>query len=157
MIQKIKPNVDQFRELRKQQVANILDQSRKAFKDKDLKNEYVYNELRDKLSKQWDNANGETLPGIKNLDLVTSDEHILGLIRDGLKYRDRPTAKQAGTSIAALTRKSGVNTNTAKAPGAELDSLREQAKKGGKEGIRAADNLLMQRLTQIRSASRGGR
>lgn len=156
VIQQVKPNVDHFRELRKQQVSEILDQSRKSFKDKELRNEFVYNELRDKIAKGWNNATGETLPGIKNLDLVTSDEHILGLIRDGLKYRDRPQAKQAGTSIAALTRKSTANTTGVRDAQSNLDNLREQAKKGGKEGIRAADNLLMQRLTQIRSA-RGGR
>ena len=152
LIQQIKPNVDQFRNLRKQQVSNLMEQSRKSFTDKELKNEYVFNELRDKLSKQWINANGETLPGIKNLDLVTSDEQLLGLIRDGLKYRDRPRTKQAGNSMAVLTRKPGTNTNN-KGEQDSINRLREQAKGGDKK---AADNLLMAQLSKLR-ASRNGR
>jgi hypothetical protein len=152
IIQQIKPNVDQFRELRKQQVAGLLDQSRRSFQDKELKNEYVFNELRDKLSKQWNNANGETLPGIKNLDLVTSDETLLGLIRDGLKFRDRPVTKQAGSSIAALTRRSSSSNATNKGQEESINKLREQAKGGDKK---AADNLLMAQLSKLRAARTG--
>jgi len=152
LINQIKPRIDQFRELRQQQVSGLLEQSRQSFTDKELKNSYVFNELRDKLSKQWNNAQGETLPGIKNIDLVTSDEHLLGLIRDGLKYRDRPTSKQAGSSMAVLTRKSQTTPNT-KGQEESIAKLREQAKGGDKK---AADNLLMAQLSKIRTA-RGGR
>ena len=147
LINQIKPRIDQFRELRQQQVSGLLEQSRQSFTDKDLKNSYVFNELRDKLSKQWNNASGETLPGIKNIDLVTSDETLLGLIRDGLKYRDRPASKQAGSSMAVLTRKSQTTPNT-KGQEESISKLREQAKGGDKK---AADNLLMAQLSKLRA------
>lgn len=152
LINQIKPRIDQFRELRQQQVTGLLEQSRQSFTDKELKNSYVFNELRDKLSKQWSNASGETLPGIKNIDLVTSDETLLGLIRDGLKYRDRPASKQAGSSMAVLTRKSQTTPNN-KGEQESISKLREQAKGGDKK---AADNLLMAQLSKLRAA-RGGR
>jgi hypothetical protein len=154
VVSKIKPNIEEFRRIRQAQVNDLLQTSRKQFKDKELKNEYVYNELRDKISKDWSNANGETVPGIKNIDLITSDETILGLIRDGLKYRDRPKTKQAGNSIAALTgRKTGASNAAGRDTQNEISRLREQAKGGDKK---AADNLLVAQLNQIRSA-RGGR
>ena len=154
MVSKIKPNIEEFRRIRQQQVNDLLQTSRKQFKDKELKNEYVYNELRDKISKDWTNANGETVPGIKNIDLITSDETILGLIRDGLKYRDRPKTKQAGSSLAALTgRKAGASNASGRDNENEISKLREQAKGGDKK---AADNLLVAQLNKLRSA-RGGR
>jgi len=152
VIKQIKPNVDQFREIRKQQIAGLLEQSRQSFTDKELKNSYVFNELRDKLTKTWNNATGETLPGVKNIDLITSDETLLGLLRDGLKYRDRPVSKQAGSSMAALTRKSSTTPNV-KSQEESISKLREQAKGGDKK---AADNLLMAQLSKLR-AGRGGR
>jgi hypothetical protein len=155
LINQIKPRIDQFRELRQQQVSGLLEQSRQSFTDKELKNSYVFNELRDKLSKQWNNASGETLPGIKNIDLVTSDETLLGLIRDGLKYRDRPASKQAGSSMAVLTRKSSTTPNS-KGQEESISKLREQAKGRGKEATQAADNLLVAQLSKLRAA-RGGR
>ena len=154
MVSKIKPNIEEFRRIRQQQVNDLLQTSRRQFKDKELKNEYVYNELRDKISKDWTNANGETVPGIKNIDLITSDETILGLIRDGLKYRDRPKTKQAGSSLAALTgRKAGASNASGRDNENEISKLREQAKGGDKK---AADNLLVAQLNKLRSA-RGGR
>ena len=152
MVQQIRPNIEEFRRVRQQQVTDQLQTSRKQFRDKELRNEYVYNELRDKIAKDWSNANGETVPGIKNIDLITSDETILGLIRDGLKYRDRPVAKQAGNSMAVLTRKSGQSTQS-KSADDSISRLREQAKGGDKK---AADNLLMAQLSKLRTA-RGGR
>jgi hypothetical protein len=154
-IRRMRPNVDYFRQVRQQQVAQVIDQSRKTFKDKELRNEYVFNELREKLTKSWENAQGETLPGIKNIDLVTADEHILGLIRDGLKFRDRPQARQAGTSIAALTSRK-TSTPAAKSDEDNLNKLREQAKGSGKQAKAAADNLLVAQLQKLR-ASRGSR
>ena len=156
LIRRMKPNVDHFRQVRQQQVAQTIEANRKAFKDKELRNEYVFNELREKLAKTWDQANGETLPGIKNLDLITADETILGLIRDGLKFRDRPQAKQAGNSIAAITRKTTGSTPNVKSEEDNINKLREQAKGSGKQAKQAADNLLMQQLAKIR-ASRTGR
>jgi len=85
--------------------------------------------------------------------LISSDESLLSLVRDGLRYRDKPTTKTAGSSMAALTQRRGSSTNTQRGSGEDLSKLREQAKSGDKK---AADNLLIQRLTQIRG-SRGGR
>ena len=151
VIGQMKPQIDQFRQVRAQQVAERLDQARKGFTDKELKNEYVYNELRDKVTKLWPQAKQEIIPGVPNIDLISSDENLLSLVRDGLRYRDKPTTKSAGSSMAVLTQRRG--SSTQKGGGDELSKLREQAKGGDKK---AADNLLTQRLTQIRGA-RGGR
>jgi hypothetical protein len=151
IIQQIKPAVEQFKDIRRQQVAEVLDRNRKAFTDRELKNEYVYNELRDKITKIWPEAQGEIMPGIKNLDLISSDEKLLALVRDGLKFRDRSTTKQAGSSIAALTGRKQSTPNT-RAQEDSINSLREKAKGGDKK---AADNLLMQQLSKIRSARTG--
>jgi len=151
-IGQLKPAVDQFRQIRSQQVAGVLEQNRRNFKDKELKNEYVFNELRDKVSKLWPEARAEIIPGIPNIDLISSDENLLALVRDGLKYRSKPSTKQAGSSIAQLTNRRG-NTQGGRNSDGEISKLREQAKAGDKK---AGDNLLVQRLSQIRSA-RGGR
>ena len=151
VIGQMKPQIDQFRQVRAQQVAERLDQARKGFTDKELKNEYVYNELRDKVTKLWPQAKQEIIPGVPNIDLISSDENLLSLVRDGLRYRDKPTTKSAGSSMAVLTQRRG--SSTQKGGGDDLSKLREQAKGGDKK---AADNLLVQRLTQIRSG-RGGR
>ena len=151
VIGQMKPVIDQFRQVRSQQVAERLDQARKSFTDKELKNEYVFNELRDKVTKLWPQAKQEIIPGVPNIDLISSDESLLSLVRDGLRYRDKPTTKSAGSSLAVLTQRRG--SSTQKSGGDDLSKLREQAKSGDKK---AADNLLTQRLTQIRSA-RGGR
>ena len=152
IIGQLKPAVDQFKEIRRGQVTEILDRNRKAFTDKELKNEFVYNELRDKITKLWPQARGEMVPGVPNIDLISSDENLLSLVRDGLKYRNTPKTKSAGSSIAQLTQRRG-NTQSGRNPDGEMSKLREQAKAGDKK---AGDNLLMQRLSQIRSGSRGG-
>lgn len=149
VIGQLKPAVDQFRDIRRQQVREVLDNSRKAFQDKELKNEYVYNELRGKIEKLWSGAKTELIPGVPNIDLIASDETLLGLVRDGLKYRSKPATKQAGASIAQLTSRRGSSQSNRSNDG-EISRLREQAKAGDKK---AGDNLLMQRLRQIR----GGR
>lgn len=151
VIGQMKPQIDQFRQVRAQQVAQRLDQARKSFTDKELKNEYVFNELRDKVTKLWPQAKQEIIPGVPNIDLISSDENLLSLVRDGLRYRDKPSTKSAGSSMAVLTQRRG--SSTQKSNGDDLSKLREQAKGGDKK---AADNLLTQRLTQIRGA-RGGR
>jgi len=151
-INRLKPQVDQYRQIRAQQVQEALTYSRKNFQDKELKNEYVYNEVRDKLTKVWPQSRLESIPGITNIDLVSADETLLSLVRDGLRYRDKPQTKSAGASIATLTQRKG-STNSQRSQNDNLDKLREQAKSGDKK---AADNLLMQRLQSIRGG-RGSR
>lgn len=152
VIRQLKPAVDQFRDIRRQQVTEILDQNRRSFKDKELKNEYVYTELREKLTRAWPQSQEELIPGVKNLDLIASDETILSLLRDGLKFRDRPQTKQAGGSVAALTRGRTSGTQ-ARGNSDDIGRLREQAKGGDKK---AADNLLVAQLARLR-AQRGSR
>ena len=148
VVNQLKPSLEAFYDLRRQQVSETLERQRKSFTDKELKNEYIYTELRDKLSKTWAGAQQEILPGIKNIDLLSSDENLLGLLRDGLKYRDKPSTRQAGASIAALTgRKGSVGSNRESAD--SISKLREQANAGDKK---AGDNLLAARLNQIRAA-----
>jgi len=152
-IGKLKPAIDEFRQVRTQQVQQYLDQGRKSFTDKDLKNEFVFNEIRDKLTKMWPSAKNEILPGIPNIDLISSDENLLSLVRDGLRYRDKPsTTKSAGASMAALTGRKGASTQRSGNDG-DISKLREQAKAGDKK---AGDNLLMAQLQRLRQ-SRGGR
>jgi hypothetical protein len=151
-INQLKPALDTFYDIRKQQVAETLEKNRRSFTDKELKNEYVFNEIREKVSKLWSGANNELLPGIKNIDLLSSDEHLLALVRDGLKYRSKPTMKGAGSSIAALTTRKGGTPRSGSSEDS-VERLREQAKGGDKK---AADNLLMAQLNKIRAA-RGSR
>lgn len=152
VIGQLKPAVDQFRDIRRQQVAERLDTARKSFQDKELKNQHVYNEIRDKVSKLWPQATAEIIPGIPNIDLISSDESLMALVRDGLKYRSKPTTRTAGSSIAALTSRKGSSTSGRNNEDG-INKLREQAKAGDKK---AGDNLLVQRLQQIRGG-RGGR
>ena len=149
-INQLAPAVEQFKQIRSQQVSEQLQTARKNFQDKELKNEYVYNEVRDKLAKIWPHSKNENIPGIPNIDLISSDETLLSLIRDGLRYRDKPTTKTAGASMAQLTSRKG-SSNTTKGPDDNIAKLREQANKGDKK---AADNLLVARLQSIRG-SRG--
>jgi hypothetical protein len=151
-IAKIQPAIEQFRQIRKEQVSEALTQARKGFTDKELKNEYVYNELREKIEKVYPYAKNEIVPGVPNIDLIASDETLLGLIRDGLKYRDKPSTKSAGASMAVLTQRKG-STNTNKGPNDNIEKLREQANKGDRK---AADNLLVAQLQRLK-AGRGGR
>ena len=148
LIGQIKPQVDQFYENRREQVKGILDSNRRAFTDKELKNDYVYNEVRDKVSKNWAGAKTQLVPGVDNIDLIASDEHILSLLRDGLKFRDRPKAASAGSSIAALQGRKGSST-AVRSQDQAISQLRDQAKGGDKK---AADNLLTARLQSIRAA-----
>jgi hypothetical protein len=151
-ITQLKPAVDEFRNIRKQQVSDRLDGFRKQFEDKELKNEFVFNEIREKLGKIWPHAKEEVIPGVPNIDLITSDEKLLSLVRDGLRYRDKPTQRQSGASMAALTQRRSSST-TQRGSDDNISKLREQAKGGDKK---AADNLLVAQLQKLR-ASRGGR
>ena len=153
LIGQMRPVVDQYRQARTQQVTEILDKNRRSFTDKELKNEFVYNELREKISKSWTAAREEIVPGVKNIDLISSDEYLLSLVRDGLKYRDRPsTTKQAGSSLAALTRKSAGAGGANRSNDESIVKLREQAQGGDKK---AADNLLVAQLSKLRAARTG--
>jgi hypothetical protein len=145
-INQLKPNVEQFYHIRSQQVQEILESNRKNFKDKELRNQYVYNEIRDKVSKDWSGASSQLVPGVNNIDLISSDEHILSLLRDGLKYRDRPKAKSSGSSIAALTNRKGSTSISAGKD--EMTSLQEKARAGDKK---AQDNLLVAKMNALRS------
>jgi len=147
VINQLKPNVDQFYDIRRQQVAETLENNRKAFQDKELKNSAIYNEVREKIAKGWSGAEGQLVPGIRNLDLISADEHILSLLRDGLKYRDRPKTKSAGSSIAALTTRQGSTKIQSNAKD-ELSQLQEKAKAGDRK---AADNLLLAKMNAMRA------
>jgi len=148
-INRLQPAVEQFKQIRSQQVGEALTTARKNFQDKELKNEYVYNELREKIEKAYPGSRREVVPGIPNIDLIAGDEALLSLVRDGLRYRDKPSTKTAGASMAQLTQRKG-SSNTNKGSNDNIEKLREQAKSGDKK---AGDNLLMQRLQSIR----GGR
>jgi ribosomal protein S16 len=147
-INQLKPNVDQFYQIRQQQVSEVLENSRKNFKDKELRNQYVYNEIRTKVSEGWAGAEAQLVPGIKNIDLISSDEHLMSLVRDGLKYRDKPKAKSAGSSIAALTTKRSGTPLANSSSGDEIANLRKQARAGDQK---AADNLLVAQMKALRA------
>ena len=151
VIRNLKPRVDQFYDARRQQVTEVLDNNRRQFKDKELRNEYVYKELREKISKGWAAAHEQLVPGVENIDLIASDEYILSLVRDGLKFRNKPEGKSAGASIAQLqTRKA--SGNSGKSQDSQIQELRNQAKGGDKK---AADNLLIAQLQKLKQARRG--
>lgn len=145
-VNQLKPRVEQFYQMRSNQVREILETNRKAFQDKELRNTAIYEEVRDKVAKGWDGAKNQLVPGVDNLDLISSDEHILGLLRDGLKYRDRPKAKSSGSSIAALTSRKGSAT-IASGGKDEITQLREKARAGDKQ---AQDNLLVAQMKALR-------
>jgi len=151
-IRDLKPRMDQFYDIRKQQVQQILEDSRKNFRDTELKNSYVYNEIREKVAKGWDGAKRQLVPGVDNIDLISSDEHLLSLLRDGLKYRDRPKTKPAGGSIAALTQRKGSSAINVR-PKDDIGALQEKARAGDRN---AQDNLLVAKMNAIR-AQRSGR
>lgn len=152
LIRQLQPKIEKFQAARKQQVQTVLEGNRKAFKDRELRNEYVYNEIREKVSKDWASARQQLVPGVDNIDLIASDEHILSLIRDGLKFRDRPTGKSAGASIAQLQARKGTTGN--KNDSQDIVNLREKAKGRGKEATQAADNLLVAQLNKLRGTRR---
>lgn len=99
-----RPKVEQFFNHRSEFVKGQLEQARQGFRDKELANKAVFTELRDKLSKDWNGASGSFVPGVQNIDLVSSDEYLLGLIRDGMKFREGPKVKNAGGSLAAASK-----------------------------------------------------
>ena len=103
-IQANRPKVQQFFDQRSEFVKQQLEQSRQKFTDKELANKATFSELREKLSKDWKGASGTFVPGVQNIDLVSSDEYLLGLVRDGMKFREGPKVKNAGGSLAAASK-----------------------------------------------------
>jgi len=128
-----RPKVEQFYQVRSQFVQEQLEQARQSFSDKELANKANFTDLRDKLAKDWKGAEGSYIPGVKNIDLLSSDEYILGLIRDGMKFREGPKVKNAGSSLAA-TNKPVARAKTSPTPA--TTQLQERAAKGDKNAAR---------------------
>ena len=93
----------------------------------------VFSELREKLEKDWKGAKTALVPGVPNIDLVSSDEYLLGLIRDGMKFREGPKVRNAGGSLAA-TSKPVAKAKTA--PDDKATELQKKAQAGDKNAAR---------------------
>lgn len=144
-----RPRVEHFYQQRSAFVQQQLEQSRQNFKDKDLANKANFTELRDKIAKEWSAANGSFIPGVPNIDLVSSDEYLMSLIRDGMKFREGPkVVKNAGGSLAA-TAKTVSRAKTS--PKDEASQLQERASKGDKSATR---DLLAQQLAVFKQRRR---
>jgi hypothetical protein len=128
-----RPKVEQFYQHRSAMVQESLEKARQSFTDKELSNKAVFSEIREKLGKDWKGANGSFVPGVPNIDLVSSDEFLLGLIRDGMKFREGPKVKNAGGSLAAASRPVA---KAKTAPDNEIEKLQKQAKSGDKNAAR---------------------
>lgn len=128
-----RPKVEQFYQHRTAMVQETLEKARQSFTDKELSNKAVFSEIREKLGKDWKGANGSFVPGVPNIDLVSSDEYLLGLIRDGMKFREGPKVKNAGGSLAAASRPVA---KAKTAPDNEIEKLQKQAKSGDKNAAR---------------------
>lgn len=149
-IQQTRPVLDQYREFRSKQVKETLDNTRKNFQDRELRNEYLFNEIKTKISTGWNQAEQEFIPGIRNIDLVSSDEHILSLIRDGLKFREGVKSdKNAGNSVAAVTAsmKRGVARGNER-----TQTLQQQASKGDKTAQRDLLSAYLLQQKAVRKA-----
>ena len=129
-IQTNRPKVEQFYQARTAFVQQELEKARQSFSDKELSNKAAFTELRDKLSKEWKGANGTFVPGVPNIDLVSSDEYLLGLIRDGMKFREGPKVRNAGGSLAAASKPTAKSKT---APEDEMSSLKKKADSGDKK------------------------
>ena len=128
-IQTNRPKVEQFYHQRSAYVQEQLERSRQGFTDKELSNKANFTELRDKLGKEWKAANGSFIPGVPNIDLVSSDEYLLGLVRDGMKFREGPIVRNAGGSLAA-SNKTVAKSKTA--PESKAEELQKRSSKGDK-------------------------
>jgi hypothetical protein len=128
-----RPKVEQFYQHRSAMVQESLEKARQSFTDKELSNKAVFSEIREKLGKDWKGANSSFVPGVPNIDLVSSDEFLLGLIRDGMKFREGPKVKNAGGSLAAASRPVA---KAKTAPDNEIEKLQKQAKSGDKNAAR---------------------
>ena len=132
-IQANRPKVQQFFDQRSEFVKQQIEQARQSFKDKELANKAIFTELRDKLSKDWSGASGSFVPGVQNIDLVSSDEYLLGLIRDGMKFREGPKVKNAGGSLAAASKPMARGKT---APEDKTVELQRKAQSGDKNAAR---------------------
>lgn len=132
-IQSNRPKVEEFYQVRSQYVQQQLEQARQSFSDKELANKATFTDLRDKLASEWKGAQGSFVPGVKNLDLVSSDEYLLGLIRDGMKFREGPKVRNAGGSIAAASK---VVAKAKTAPEDKTTELQKKAQAGDKNAAR---------------------
>jgi hypothetical protein len=132
-IQSNRPKVEQFYQARTAFVQQELEKARQSFSDKELSNKAAFTELRDKLSKEWKGASGTFIPGVPNIDLVSSDEYLLGLIRDGMKFREGPKVRNAGGSLAAASKPTAKSKT---APEDEVASLKKKADSGDKSAQR---------------------
>ena len=141
-IQANRPKVQQFFDHRGEFVKQQLEKSRQGFKDKELANKATFTELREKLSKDWSGASNTFVPGVQNIDLVSSDEFLLGLIRDGMKFREGPKVKNAGGSLAAASKPMARGKT---APEDKTVELQKKAQSGDKN---AARDLLATMLAQ---------
>lgn len=132
-IQSNRPKVQEFYDMRTREVQQRLEQARQSFSDKELANKAHFTELRDKLAKEWNAAQGSFIPGVPNIDLVSSDEYLLGLIRDGMKFREGPKVRNAGGSLAAA----GKPVAKAKtSPEDKTSELQRKAQSGDKTAAR---------------------
>lgn len=136
---------------RKELVKKELDARRRSFTDKDLRNEYLFTELREKIAKGWEWAQQEVVYGVPNIDLISSDEHILSLIRDGLKYREKPKSQSAGNSLAALTTKKSSGASKVHSQQSNVKALEDAARRGDKS---ASENLVLMKLQALRSGKK---
>jgi len=128
-----RPKVEQFYQHRSAFVQGELEKARQNFTDAELKNKANFTELREKLVKDWKGANGSFVPGVPNIDLVSSDEYLLGLVRDGLKFRDGPKVRNAGGSLAAANQpKAKAKTS----PDNKAEELQKKAQAGDKNAAR---------------------
>ena len=132
-IQTNRPNVERFYEHRTARVKESLEQARQAFTDKELSNKALFTELREKIGKEWKAATQSFVPGVPNIDLVSSDEYLLSLLRDGMKFREGPKIKNAGGSLAAANRPVAKSKT---APENEMEKLQSKAKTGDKGATR---------------------
>jgi len=128
-----RPKVENFFQHRAAYVQHQLEQARQSFTDKELANKANFTELRDKLGKEWKGATGSFVPGVQNIDLVSGDEYLLGLIRDGMKFREGPKMRNVGSSLAAASRPV---TKAKTSPENDVEKLQKQAKSGDKNAAR---------------------
>lgn len=132
-IKATRPKVESFYQHRSAFVQETLEKARQSFTDKELANKAHFSELREKLGKEWKAATGSFIPGVPNIDLVSSDEYLLGLIRDGMKFREGPKIRNVGGSLAAA----GKQVAKAKtAPEGKTEELQRKAQAGDKNATR---------------------
>jgi hypothetical protein len=143
-----RPKVEQFYQHRAAYVQQELEKSRQGFTDKELANKATFTELRDKLAKDWKGGSGSFVPGVSNIDLVSSDEYLLSLVRDGMKFREGPKVRNAGGSLAAA------NQPKAKAKTSADDKNTELQKKAQSGDKSAARDLLARMLESNKRRNR---